>query len=144
LFFRFCISFCLWSFFNSNKLFMNHYYYECFSCKSKFSKQQIENDLHYLCPKCGKAEKNKPLVGVLKIIYNYNSVSEEIKKSDFLNLTPGEFWLYPQLWPLEYSLNNHSVSIKGITEQQLNSIKTISSHQNKVPRQWSSGIWRYS
>jgi len=106
---------------------MNHYYYECFSCKSKFSKQQIENDLHYLCPKCGKAEKNKPLVGVLKIIYNYNSVSEEIKKSDFLNLTPGEFWLYPQLWPLEYSLNNHSVSIKGITEQQLNSIKTISS-----------------
>ncbi len=91
-----------------------------------FSWRQIEDKQHYLCPQCGKAEKNKPLVGVLKIIYNYSSVSEEIRKSDFLDLTPGEFWLYPQLWPLEHSMKGHLVSIKGITESQLESIKTTS------------------
>lgn len=111
---------------------MNQYYYECFACKSKFSQQQIENDLLYLCPKCGKAEKNKPLVGVLKLHYNYNSISEEIKKNDILNITPGKFWLYPQLWPLEYSLKNGSASIKGIDESQLESIQTFSSPLVKV------------
>jgi len=111
---------------------MNQYYYECFTCKSKFSKQQIENDLLYLCPKCGKAEKNKPLVGVLKLRYNYNSISEEIKKNDFLNSTTGKFWFYPQLWPLDYTLKKDSISIKGITESQLDSIKIVSSPLVKV------------
>jgi len=111
---------------------MNQYYYECFTCKSKFSKQQIENNLLYLCPKCGKAEKNKPLVGVLKLRYNYNSISEEIKKNDFLNSTTGKFWFYPQLWPLDYTLKKDSISIKGITESQLDSIKIVSSPLVKV------------
>ena len=111
---------------------MNQYYYECFTCKSKFSKQQIENNLLYLCPKCGKAEKNKPLIGVLKLRYNYNSISEEIKKNDFLNSTTGKFWFYPQLWPLDYTLKKDSISIKGITESQLDSIKIVSSPLVKV------------
>jgi len=111
---------------------MNQYYYECFTCKSKFSKQQIENNLLYLCPKCGKAEKNKPLIGVLKLRYNYNSISEEIKKNDFLNSTTGKFWFYPQLWPLDYTLKTDSISIKGITESQLDSIKIVSSPLVKV------------
>jgi len=111
---------------------MNQYCYECFTCKSKFSKQQIENNLLYLCPKCGKAEKNKPLVGVLKLRYNYNSISEEIKKTDFLNSTTGKFWFYPQLWPLDYTLKKDSISIKGITESQLDSIKIVSSPLVKV------------
>lgn len=106
---------------------MNHYYYECFSCKSQFTKQQIGKDMLYLCPKCGKAEKNKPLVGVLKICYDYKSIRKEISKKDFLNFTPGKFWSYPQLWPLDYSLKDGSVSITGITESQLESIKTTSS-----------------
>ena len=86
----------------------------------------------YLCPKCGKAEKNKPLVGVLKLRYNYNSISEEIKKNDFLNSTTGKFWFYPQLWPLDYTLKKDSISIKGITESQLDSIKIVSSPLVKV------------
>lgn len=104
---------------------MNNYYYECFSCKSQFTKQQIEDDLLYLCPKCGKAEKNKPLIGVLKIFYDYKSLRKEIDKKDFLDLTPGKFWLYPQLWPLDYSLIRGSVSIRGTNERQLESIKTV-------------------
>src|SRR3990170_2115537 len=111
---------------------MNQHYYECFTCKSKFSKQQIEHNLLYLCPKCGKAEKNKPLIGVLKLRYNYNSISEEIKKNDFLNSTTGKFWFYPQLWPLDYTLKKDSISIKGITESQLDSIKIVSSPLVKV------------
>jgi threonine synthase len=106
---------------------MNHYYYECFTCKSKFTKQLIEDDLHYLCPKCGKAEKNKPLVGILKIIYDYDSIHKKIKRKDFLHLTPGKFWRYPQLWPLDYSLKGGSVSIRGINDAQLNNIATIAS-----------------
>jgi threonine synthase len=106
---------------------MNHYYYECFSCKSQFTKQQIEDRLLYLCPKCGKAKKNKPLVGVLKIICDYKLISKEIDKKNFLNLTPGKLWLYPQLWPLEYSSKGASVSIKGINEAQLERIKATSS-----------------
>jgi len=106
---------------------MNQYYYECFSCKSQFSKQQIENDLLYLCPKCGEAEKNKPLIGVLKIIYDYKSISKEIRKKDFLNFIPGKFWQYPQLWPLKHSSKKGSVSINGIAESLLNNIKTVSS-----------------
>ena len=104
-----------------------HYYYKCFSCKAHFTKQQIENNLLYLCPKCGKAEKNKPLIGVLKIIYDYNSISKRLGKKDFLNFAPGKFWQYPQLWPLEYSVKNNSGSVKGISEVQLNNIRTISS-----------------
>ena len=111
---------------------MTHYLYECFSCKSQFTKKQIENERLYLCPNCGKAEKNKPLIGVLKIIYDYKSISKEIEKKNFLNLTPGKLWLYPQLWPLEYSSKNGSVSIKGINEAQLNNIKTVSSPLIKI------------
>jgi len=113
---------------------MKQYYYECFSCKFQFTKKQIENELLYLCPNCGTAEKNKPLVGVLNIFYDYKSISKEIDKKNFLNLTPGKFWLYPQLWPLEYSSHGDSVSIKGITESQLDKIETISSPLVKIER----------
>ena len=106
---------------------MNHYHYECFSCQSQFSRHEIENNLLYICPKCGKAEKNKPLIGVLKIIYDYLSIRKKISKKDFLNFPPGKFWLYPQLWPLEYSTKGESIVFKGITEPQLLSIKTTSS-----------------
>lgn len=111
---------------------MNQYYYVCFTCNSQFTRQQIENDLLYLCPKCGKSKKNEPLLGVLKIIYNYKSISKEIDKKSFLNLTPGKFWLYPQLWPLDYSLNKNKTYIEGISEYQLESIQTVSSPLVKV------------
>jgi threonine synthase len=111
---------------------MKQYYYECFSCKSQFTKNQIENERLYLCPNCGKAEKNKPLVGVLRIIYDFNSIRKAIRKNNFLNLTPGEFWHYPQLLPLDYSIKKNSIVIKGITESQLDNIKTVSSPLLKI------------
>jgi threonine synthase len=111
---------------------MKQYYYECFSCKSQFTKHHIEDDLLYLCPKCGKAEKNKPLVGVLKIIYDYKSINKEIDKNNFLKLTPGKLWLYPQLWPLDYSWKHGEISIHTATEQKLKYLQLTSSPLQEV------------
>lgn len=106
---------------------MNHYYYKCFSCHAEFSKRQIEDGRNYLCPKCGKAEKNKPLAGVLKILYDYKLVNRAMTKKDFLNFAAGKFWLYPQLWPLNYSSKKNNISFNGISEHQLEAIQPTSS-----------------
>ncbi|MDP4115279.1 MAG: pyridoxal-phosphate dependent enzyme [Bacteroidota bacterium] len=105
---------------------MSNYYYECSSCGMQFTANEIEDDLHYLCPLCGKAEKNKPLTGVLKVLYDYKSISKELRKDDFLNLVPGKFWTYPQLLPLVYNTKGSSRSLKGISESKLNYVRTSS------------------
>ncbi|MCZ6703176.1 MAG: pyridoxal-phosphate dependent enzyme [Ignavibacteria bacterium] len=81
---------------------MKNYIYKCFNCKSEFTFGEIENDFNYLCPKCGKAEKNKPLEGVLTIEYDYNELKKKLSRNEFLKLTPGKFWLYPDLWPVNF------------------------------------------
>ncbi len=79
---------------------MLKYFYKCFTCNAEFSAVEIENKFKYLCPKCGKSEKNKPLEGVLTVNYDYEKLKKKLSKDDFLKLTPGKFWLYPYLWPL--------------------------------------------
>jgi threonine synthase len=81
---------------------MSHYYYKCFDCHSQFSIQEIEPVFQYLCPRCGKAEKNKPLKGVLWIEYDYEKIKQQLDRKNFLNFKCGEFQLYPQLWPLDF------------------------------------------
>lgn len=78
-----------------------NYLYKCFNCKKEFSPEVIEKEFHYLCPICGEAKKNKPLEGVLEIVYDYENLKRKLKKDDFLKLTPGKFWLYPELWPID-------------------------------------------
>ncbi len=79
-----------------------NYFYKCFNCKKEFSSKVIEKEFHYLCPECGKAEKNKPLEGVLEIVYDYETLKKKLSKEEFLKLTPGKFWLYPDLWPINF------------------------------------------
>lgn len=79
------------------------YAYRCTSCLSEFNSEFIENNFHYLCPKCGTADKNLPIVGVLQIEYEYVSIKESILKEDFLKLESGKFWLYPELWPINFN-----------------------------------------
>jgi threonine synthase len=85
---------------------MPEYIYKCFNCNKEFSSKIIEKEFHYLCPKCGKAEKNKPLEGVLEIIYDYEQLKNKLSREDFLKLIPGKFWHYPDLWPVNF--NNFS------------------------------------
>ncbi len=80
---------------------MIKYHYKCFDCKKEFSSKQIEKNFVYLCPICGKAERNKPLKGVLTIEYDYDDIKKKISKKKFLKLTPGKFWEYPFLWPIK-------------------------------------------
>ncbi len=81
---------------------MNNYKYYCFACNTKFSPNKIEKNLIYLCPKCGKAEKQKPLEGILLIEYDYNSIKAETSREDFLKIQSGKFWFYPQLWSVDF------------------------------------------
>lgn len=80
---------------------MKNYFYKCFDCNTKYSSKEIEEKFIYLCPKCGKAERNKPLIGVLTIEYNYNEIKQKYSREKFLKQTPGEFWNYPFLWPIK-------------------------------------------
>jgi len=97
---------------------MPDYIYKCTSCQKTFLKEEIEGFFQYLCPNCGKAEKNKPLQGVLLIEYDYSKISSELDKSQFLKNQPGQFWMYPQLWPLEFE-QNQIKDISNLTLQNL-------------------------
>ncbi len=92
---------------------MKNYIYKCFNCNKEFPAELIEDNFHYLCPDCGKAEKNKPLDGVLTIEYDYNELIKILSRDEFLKLTPGKFWLYPDLWP---------VNFQNFSNEQLNKL----------------------
>ncbi len=81
---------------------MDHYCYQCFDCKSQFSIEAIEPHFHYLCPHCGSAAPNQPLQGVLLVQYDYSSLSKQLDKLKFFAQPAGQYWLYPELWPLNY------------------------------------------
>jgi threonine synthase len=79
---------------------MNKYFYKCFLCSSQFNSDEIEKGRIYLCPKCGRAEKNQPLEGVLRVEYDYENLKRKLNRDKFLNLPCGKFWLYPDLLPI--------------------------------------------
>ena len=81
---------------------MKKYFYKCFDCGKSYGKDEIEKNLVYLCPACGKVEKNQPLRGVLTVEYDYESIRKNFSREEFLKLQPGKFWQYDFLWPLEF------------------------------------------
>ncbi len=104
---------------------LNHYIYQCTQCSGEFSTAEIEPNFHYLCPSCGAAEKNQPLKGVLKILYDYSNIRQKMSREQFLQLPPGQFWLYPELWPLEQ--DGSASGLKVLSPIQLKSL-TLPSH----------------
>jgi len=102
---------------------MTHYHYKCFQCNSKFSIEEIESVLHYLCPKCGKTKKNRPLEGVLWIEYNYEKIKNVFNKDTFLKLPAGSFWEYPQILPLQYNSTQQHTTFTNISFEQLNKLQ---------------------
>jgi threonine synthase len=89
-----------------SKTVIDQYFYRCYSCGHEYSLGEIETEPAYLCPDCGNAEDNQPLTGVLSIIYDMDSLRNRLSREQFLTLTPGRPWLYPDLWPLDYQSNN--------------------------------------
>lgn len=102
---------------------MQSYFYKCNNCNEEFGSKEIELYNQYLCPKCGLAEKNKPLRGVLSVIYDYKEIRNSYKRVSMLKFTPGEFWRYPYLWPLDYFRSGSKLILKGIDENRINSLR---------------------
>lgn len=99
---------------------MSNYIYRCINCKSEYSAEKIENNFIYLCPKCGKAEKSKPLEGVLTVEYDYDELKEKLSRDEFLKLTPGKFWLYPELWCVNFqNFDDDQLNKLALPENQL-------------------------
>jgi len=99
---------------------MKNYRYKCFNCQTEYSAEKVESEFIYLCPKCGIAEKNKPLRGVLTVEYNCEKIKDEYSKEDLLKLKPGKFWQYPFLFPVDFSKFSNSVLLRlSLPEVQL-------------------------
>jgi len=82
---------------------MKNYNYKCLNCKKEFSAELIEDNFYYLCPDCGRAEKNQPLNGVLTVEYDYDELKKKLNREKFLRLPSGKFWLYPDLQPINFT-----------------------------------------
>jgi len=78
----------------------DHYLYRCFSCRREYPPALFEAEYRYLCPSCGTAENNRPLTGVMQVVYDYDHLKKKIPRKKFLQLPPGRPWLYPELWPV--------------------------------------------
>ncbi|MCD6374885.1 MAG: threonine synthase [Caldisericaceae bacterium] len=91
----------------------NHYLYQCSHCQQTFSAGEIEGNFIYLCPNCGKTEKNAPLKGVLQVVYDYASFALKTGRDEFLKLPAGQPFLFPDLWPLDY--DQQSGDLKGLS-----------------------------
>lgn len=118
---------------------MQSYSYKCFNCKTEFSAGEIERNFVYLCPKCGSAEKNKPLTGVLTVEYDYENLKRSLSREEFLKLTPGKFWLYPDLWPADFSRFNNTILSRlalpadQLFEYELNGMKVLIQDETRNP-----------
>lgn len=99
---------------------MSHYYYICSDCKKEYPAFQIEKDLIYLCPSCGKAERNQPLKGVLRIKYDYRDIKRKNFREKLLNSKAGQIWNFPEVLPLEF--DNFKNKFPLIDEHRLESI----------------------
>lgn len=105
---------------------MKNCWYQCFNCREKYSSKFIEENLIYLCPKCGSTDKNQPLNGVLEIFYNYSSIKEKVDLNVFLQQQPGKFWNYPYLWPIISNENGiHNIENSDLNKLCLNSNNII-------------------
>ena len=103
---------------------MKNYIYKCFNCSKEFSAELIEDNFQYLCPDCGKAEKNQPLNGVLTVEYDYNELKKNLNREEFLQLPSGKFWLYPDLWPINFTKFDETILNQLVLpEDQLLSLK---------------------
>ena len=93
------------------------YFYRCSNCSKEIPSEEVESNLIYLCPDCGKANKNEPLQGVLEIIYDYDKLSRSLSRTGFIKREAGDIRSYIELLPLEY--NKASNEIKSLSQDEI-------------------------
>ena len=96
------------------------YFYKCSNCAKEFSADVIEENLIYLCPSCGKSEKNMPLEGVLNIVYDYDFLKKKISRNNFLKYSPGNISDYADLLP--FYAENNTGKINNISAAELKQV----------------------
>ena len=113
----------------SIRLRMKNYYYTCFSCGEKWSSDEIEKNDHYLCPNC--ADKNKPhspLVGCLRVLYEYDTIKTVYPLEFFQKKKPGIIFQFPLLLPLQKEVTELMKTRMALPDNSLNKIAFESSH----------------
>lgn len=93
---------------------MSSYLYKCFDCGKEYSAVEIEESFTYLCPSCGKCERNMPLVGVLQIRYDYEALKKQISRENFLKGKSGSFWEHDFIYPIDALTVEHQARVKSL------------------------------
>lgn len=76
---------------------MAKFIYECVDC----SKHYLDNEVTYLCPACSENQKPmQPLLGVLKILYDYESVKKEFDIDRLKRRRTVGLWRYHEIFPI--------------------------------------------
>ena len=79
------------------KLIMAKFIYECIDC----AKQYCDNEVTYLCPACSANQKPmRPLLGVLKILYDYESVKKGFDPDRVKRRRGAGLWRYHEIFPI--------------------------------------------
>ena len=106
------------------------YFYQCFTCKKKWDADFIESNFHYLCPNCeNKNLPGNPLIGVLQVFYDYNSLKAKYSKNFFRKIKTGNVFFYPDLLPIRKKLNLSLFDSLSLPQNSLNKIKFASENE---------------
>lgn len=111
-----------------------HYRYQCFDCKKSFRAEDIEDNGIYLCPDCGRAEKNHPLNGVLLIEYDYQVIAGKISRNTFLEYAAGQILNYPFLLPLDIDPYSGNALFKDGEKEIFNALKLPAASCRRVSK----------
>jgi len=104
-------------------MLMKNYYYKCFSCGARWTSDEIEENSHYLCPNCvGKNKPHSPLVGCLRILYDYDIIKTEYTFEFFKKKKPGNIFQFPLLLPLKNEAQEVMKTRMALLDNSLNKI----------------------
>lgn len=76
---------------------MAKFIYECIDC----GKHYLDNEVTYLCPACSASQRPlQPLRGVLKVLYDYESIGKEFDAERLKRRRSTGLWRYHEIFPL--------------------------------------------
>jgi len=79
------------------KVYMAKFIYECVDC----GKHYLDNEVTYLCPGCSSNQKPmQPLLGVLKVLYDYESLKKQFYVDRLKRRRSRGAWRYREILPI--------------------------------------------